>query len=106
METTTLLLIGIFSLFIMLLGTIFLLISYSGLFDGVRVGTGAPLVGSMKVVYKYGMGPTKDMGPLFTEVTSIAPKLKCFGIYYDDPLQVTIPLQKDLPTSPTLEASV
>ncbi|XP_048404079.2 testis-expressed protein 264 homolog [Stegostoma tigrinum] len=71
----------------------FLLISllglalYSGLLSEVTVRSGPPPVGAFTVAYKYKQGPYREAGRLFTEITSIAPKLSSIGIYYDNPQQ-------------------
>ena len=82
------LLLCIAVLFILLLLTILLLVSYSGLFHTIQIGAGPPPVTNLKVVYKYGKGSYKEAGPVFSDVTSIAPRHKCFGVYYDDPTEV------------------
>ena len=84
----SLILIGIVLLVILLIVTLFVLVWYSGLLDNISVGAGRPPYGELVVMYKFGRGPYKDVGAVFTEVTSIAPEKKCFGIYYDDPKQV------------------
>ena len=71
-----------------LLGTMFILIVYSGLFTHIEVSAGPPPIENARVLYKSGVGSYKNTGPIFTEVTSIAPRKKSFGIYYDDPDQV------------------
>ena len=78
-------LIGLMLLFF---STIVLFVVYSGIFTRIEVGAGKPPVLNFTVAYKYGRGPYKDTAHLFTEVTSIAPKLRCVGFYYDDPNQV------------------
>nr|KAG5697111.1 hypothetical protein BaRGS_002027 [Batillaria attramentaria] len=54
----------------------------------VDVGAGHPPLGAAVIAYKFGRGPYKEVGPLFTEVCTIAPDNKCLGIYYDDPKKV------------------
>ena len=71
-----------------LLVTIFVFVVYSGLFSEIKVGVGTPPIKSATILYKFGKGSYKNTGGVFTEVTSIAPKMKSFGIYYDDPEQV------------------
>ena len=62
---------------------------YSGLFVTINPGAGPPPIKNVKIAYKFGRGAYKNVGPIFTEVTSLAPKLRCIGIYYDDPKQVS-----------------
>jgi len=87
---TGVILVGILFLAFLLILTLFVLIWYSCLLDNISVGAGPPPYGELTVMYKFGRGPYKDVGVTFTEVTSIAPRNKCFGIYYDDPKQVNI----------------
>ncbi|XP_078270481.1 testis-expressed protein 264 homolog [Rhinoraja longicauda] len=61
---------------------------YSGLLAEVAVRSGPPPVRALAVAYKYKQGPYREAASLFTESTSIAPKLSCIGVYYDDPQQV------------------
>eukprot|EP00061_Rhincodon_typus_P006136 g26446.t1 len=60
---------------------------YSGLLSEVTVRSGPPPFGAFTVAYKYKQGPYREAGRLFTEITSIAPKLSSIGIYYDNPKQ-------------------
>ena len=87
METTTIFLC-VLLLTVLLFLTVFFYVIYSGLLDSVQVGAGKSPIKNVEVAYKFGRGPYRDTGSVFTEVTSIAPKLRCLGIYYDDPNQV------------------
>lgn len=66
-----------------------MVLSYSGLFTEPLVSTGEPPWSkkSVTIAYKYIKGPynSNEIGATFTEVTSIAPKALCIGIFYDDP---------------------
>ena len=80
-----------------LLGFVLLLVAaliavlvYSGLFQRVDVGAGRPPIGKVVIAYKFARGPYKDVGPLFSKVSKIAPNNKCLGIYYDDPQKVCL----------------
>ncbi|XP_059800524.1 testis-expressed protein 264 homolog [Hypanus sabinus] len=72
----------------LLLATLLALALYSGLLAKVSVRSGPSPFGALTLAYKYKQGPYREGGHLFTESTSIAPKLNCIGIYYDDPQQV------------------
>lgn len=63
---------------------------YSGLFVYPRVITARPCIGRCRIAYKFIEGPYDStlVGYTFTEVTSIDPKRKALGIYYDDPKAV------------------
>ncbi|XP_038666760.1 testis-expressed protein 264 homolog isoform X2 [Scyliorhinus canicula] len=60
---------------------------YSGLLCEVTVRSGPPPIRAFTLAYKYKQGPYREAGRLFTEITSIAPKLSSVGIYYDHPKQ-------------------
>ncbi|XP_067855109.1 testis-expressed protein 264 homolog [Heptranchias perlo] len=72
----------------LLLFSLLALVLYSGLLSEVSVRSGPPPVRSLTLAYKYRQGPYREVGRLFTESTSIAPKLSSIGVYYDDPKQV------------------
>ncbi|XP_051874844.1 testis-expressed protein 264 homolog isoform X2 [Pristis pectinata] len=86
-ELSLLALITLLLAFLLLL-TLLALALYSGLLAKVSVRSGPPPIGALTVAYKYKQGPYREAAHLFTEITSIAPKLNCIGIYYDDPQQV------------------
>ncbi|GAB1608693.1 testis-expressed protein 264-like [Argonauta hians] len=85
----TLLIWGILGLLLGILLSIFALLVYSGLFYNIQISTGRPPIGEIVVAYKFGRGPYKDAGHLFSEVVRLAPYKKTIGIYYDDPKQVS-----------------
>ncbi|KAK3590739.1 hypothetical protein CHS0354_030978 [Potamilus streckersoni] len=87
-----LILAGIGALFLLLIFTLSYLIAYLGLFESVEVGAGKPPIGKALVLYKYGQGPYKECGHMFTDVCRLAPNCKPIGIYYDDPK--VVPEQK------------
>lgn len=88
MDSSVLLLLAVFAIFVLLAVTALALAVYSGLLHDIKVGTGKPPVGKFTVAYKFARGPYKDCGSLFTEACSLAPTLRCFGVYYDDPHEV------------------
>jgi len=61
---------------------------HAGFFYDIRVRTTTPLSCPKRVAYKQYTGPYKDCGGAFKTLISIAPKLKTFGVYYDDPAKV------------------
>ncbi|XP_060691761.1 testis-expressed protein 264 homolog [Hemiscyllium ocellatum] len=77
--------VGIVLLAAFLLLSLLVLALYSGLLSEVTVRSGPPPIGAFTVAYKYKQGPYREAGRLFTEITSIAPKLSSIGIYYDTP---------------------
>ncbi|ELU09699.1 hypothetical protein CAPTEDRAFT_179110 [Capitella teleta] len=88
LDTPTILIIGIVILSVLLLGTIIVAVIYSGLLYNIQVRTGTPPIKNFKGVYKFGRGPYSDSGAIFSDVVSISPKSKTFGVYYDDPKAV------------------
>ena len=61
---------------------------YSGLLHNIQIGVGKPHVSNITVAYKFDRGPYTNCGYLFSETHSLAPQLRCIGIYYDDPNEV------------------
>ncbi|XP_054750704.2 testis-expressed protein 264 homolog [Lytechinus pictus] len=82
------LLLVILALFVALILTIGLLLVYTGIFRGVDVNTGRPPIANVRVAYKFAQGPYSECGPMFSEVASLAPDLRCIGVYFDDPQKV------------------
>ncbi|CAM1327110.1 TEX264 (predicted), partial [Pycnogonum litorale] len=88
MDSESLMLLAVFTLLIILFLTIFILVIYSGLFTEIVIKTCKPPFASLEVAYKYSRGVYKNCSILFTEVHALAPSLKNYGIYYDDPDKV------------------
>lgn len=63
-------------------------ILYSGLLWDITILTGSPPIKRITFAYKFQQGPYKDCGQLLKESHSIAPKLSCIGVFYDDPKKV------------------
>ncbi|XP_030839284.1 testis-expressed protein 264 [Strongylocentrotus purpuratus] len=82
------LLLGIIALVIALILTIALLVVHTGIFRQVDVNTGRPPIANVRVAYKFARGPYSECGPMFSEVASLAPDLRCIGVYFDDPQKV------------------
>lgn len=91
METDVALLLGIIVVLILLLLTLLGFLSYCGLFAPIDIKAEKPPFNELKVAYKFSRGSYKNSGALFTEAHSIAPTLKCIGVYYDDPSEVDVP---------------
>ncbi len=109
MDATFIIAIGLIALIILVLLTLFGVLLYSGLITKITVGAGKPPIENVTIAYKFGRGPYKNTGELFTEVTSIAPQQRCIGIYYDDPQQVSrikIDTDKSINCAVTLLASI
>jgi len=84
---------GLESMLIKLLvaGLLVLLVTFlvhSGLANRIEIRTGSPPIGACVVAYKFHTGPYRNVGSIFKEAWGIAPKLKGFGVYYDDPKHV------------------
>ncbi|CAN7989412.1 unnamed protein product [Ixodes hexagonus] len=88
METDVALLLGIIVVLILLLLSIVAFLGYCGLFAPIDIKAEKPPFKDLQVAYKFCRGSYKNSGALFTEVHSIAPSLKCIGVYYDDPNEV------------------
>ncbi|XP_077539342.1 testis-expressed protein 264-like [Haemaphysalis longicornis] len=88
METDVALLLGIIVVLILLVLTLLGFLSYCGLFAPIDIKAEKPPFKELQVAYKFCRGSYKNSGALFTEVHSIAPSLKCIGVYYDDPNEV------------------
>lgn len=65
---------------------------YSGLLHNIQIGVGKPHVSNITVAYKFDRGPYSNCGYLFSEACSLAPQLRCIGIYYDAPCEVQLVL--------------
>jgi len=89
METWLYLVCAILAMTLLILLTLFGVAVYSGLFYDIQCGVGKPPISNVTVAYKFARGPYSNCGSLFTEATSLAPKLRCIGLYYDDPYAVT-----------------
>ncbi|XP_002402779.3 testis-expressed protein 264 homolog [Ixodes scapularis] len=88
METDVALLLGIIVVLILLLLSILAFLGYCGLFAPIDIKAEKPPFKDLEVAYKFCRGSYKNSGAHFTEVHSIAPSLKCIGVYYDDPNEV------------------
>lgn len=81
-------LLGIIVVLILLVLTLLGFLSYCGLFAPIDIKAEKPPFKELQVAYKFCRGSYKNSGALFTEAHSIAPSLKCIGVYYDDPNEV------------------
>lgn len=88
MPELSLLVLLILLLAVLLLLSLLAVAVYSGLLVEVAVRSGPPPVRALTLAYKYKQGPYREAACVFTESTSIGPKLSCIGVYYDDPQQV------------------
>ncbi len=62
---------------------------HAGFFYELRIRTSTPLSCPKRVAYKLYTGPYKNCGSYFRQLISLAPTLKTFGVYYDDPDKVS-----------------
>lgn len=99
METDVALLLGIIVVLILLLLTLLGFLGYCGLFAPIDIKAEKPPFQELKVAYKFSRGSYKNSGALFTEAHSIAPTLKCIGVYYDDPSEVDVLNDTDRPAT-------
>jgi len=92
MDTYMYLVCGIVAVVVLILLTLLGVAIYSGLLHDIKISVGKPHVSNITVAYKFDRGPYQNCGYLFTEASSVAPKLRCIGVYYDDPQEVQLSL--------------
>lgn len=76
---------AIVAVLVLLLLTLFGAAVYSGLLHDIQIGVGKPHISDVTVAYKFDRSPYKNCGYLFSEAHSLAPKLRCICVFYDDP---------------------
>ena len=80
--------------FYLVLGVVVVLVLFllamvhAGYFYALRIRTSIPLSLPGRVAYKLHKGSYSNAGPAFKELASLAPRLRTFSIYYDDPRKV------------------
>lgn len=74
---------------VVILCVILMVFTHAGFFYSVSIRTSTPLSAPGRVAYKLYRGPYKNAGAAFRELSGLAPHLKTFGIYYDDPKKVS-----------------
>lgn len=62
-----------------------LVLTHAGFFYTIRLRQARPPVLPHHVAYMLKTGAYKNAGPAFKRLCTLAPKIKKFGIYYDDP---------------------
>lgn len=75
-------------LLVILLLTIGFLLWHSGVFINPDVKTCKPPFEELEVAYKFVRGSHKDCSLVYAEAHSLAPQLRCIGVYYDNPQEV------------------
>lgn len=75
-------------LLVILLLTIGFLLWHSGVFITPDVKTCKPPFEELEVAYKFVRGSHKDCSLVYAEAHSLAPQLRCIGVYYDNPQEV------------------
>jgi len=85
MDASAVIAIAIMTLLLTIFGTIGGLLFYLGMFRKILINVGKPPVKKFRGYYKFARGDYKESGDLYEEVNKLAPELKTFGIYYDDP---------------------
>lgn len=63
---------------------------HAGYFYDLRIRTSTPLSLPGRVAYKVYRGSYSNAGSAFKELAGLAPFLRTFGIYYDDPKRVSL----------------
>lgn len=97
MEPFTLSLIGLACLILIIILTVLGTLVYSGLFESVVVASGNPPIGKATIAYIHGKGAYKEIGQVFTRLSTYLPankEFKMLGIYYDDPDKTPTHLQR------------
>jgi len=69
----------------MLMLTVLLYVTYSGMWSSIKVSTSETEYGPMTMAFKTLVGPYKNAGEVFTESFCLLPDREQLGIYYDDP---------------------
>lgn len=77
-------------LLLTIFGTIGVLLAYLGMFREILINVGKPPTKKFRGYYKFARGDYKESGTLFEEVNKLAPDLRTFGVYYDNP-EKTLP---------------
>ena len=62
---------------------------HAGFFYSLRIRTSIPSSIPSRVAYKVYRGAYKNAGAGFNDITQLAPSVKKFGLYYDDPAKVS-----------------
>jgi len=88
MDTSVYLVWAIVATLVLILLTLLGAAVYSGLLHHIQIGVSKPPISNVTVAYKFDRGPYNNSGYLFCEALSLAPKLRCIGVYYDDPYEV------------------
>ena len=71
--------------FVILIAVGLLILTHAGFFYTLRLRMVPPPVLPLNVAYILKTGPYKNSGAEFKKLSTLAPKTKLFGIYYDDP---------------------
>lgn len=90
MDASTIIAIAIIVMLLCIFGTLGGLLVYLGIFREILVNVGKPPLRKFRGFYKFVRGDYKDSGALFESINKLAPELRTFGIYYDDP-EKTLP---------------
>jgi hypothetical protein len=64
-------------------------LTHAGFFYTLRIRTTIPYSIPSRVAYKVYRGPYKNAGGGFNDIEKVAPSLKKFGLYYDNPEKVS-----------------
>lgn len=88
MESPDMIMTLIFVLLILLILTVVLLLWHSGVFVSSDIKTCKPPFQELEVAYKFVRGSQQDCSMVYAEAHSIAPDLRCIGVYYDNPKEV------------------
>lgn len=74
---------------VIIIAVLLLLLTHAGFFYTLRIRTVRPPVLPHHIAYTLRTGAYKNVGPVFRKLSTLAPKTKLFGIYYDDPNTVS-----------------
>ncbi|OQV23153.1 putative Testis-expressed sequence 264 protein [Hypsibius exemplaris] len=85
MDASTIIAIGIIFMLLCIFGTLAGLLVYLGIFREILVNVGKPPLRKFRGFYKFARGDYKDSGSIFESINKLAPELRTFGVYYDDP---------------------
>ncbi|XP_015923208.1 testis-expressed protein 264 homolog [Parasteatoda tepidariorum] len=88
MDATYVILFLIPIFLLLLFITLWFLAWHSGLFLPIDIKTCKSPFSELEIAYKFVRGSHKDSSLVYAEAHSLAPQLRCIGVYYDNPKEV------------------
>lgn len=69
---------------------VFMALLHAGFFADLQIRTSPPASLPHRVAYSVHKGPYNKAGGAFSKLGSLVPRLRLFGVYYDNPNEVAI----------------